>query len=228
VINKAARKSPPIDSGNETLDEKSEESPELLKDEDLVARVRENDQWATEALIRRYQKKAYAIAFQMCSGDCEEAKDLTQEAFLKTFKNIQKFKGESLFYTWFYRIVVNTCLDGRRRRHKRERIFSSFLRSARRGKDGEKIENILEEQPDMSENSNPLAVLHGRQLAREIQKAMGSLPKTQRMAFQLKVLHGMSISEIAQIMKLAQGTVKSHLFRASHFLKEALNDWIVS
>lgn len=226
MIYKAARESYPRYHGTEAEAEKSEKLPKQLKDEDLVARARENDQGAIEALIHRYQQKAYIIAFQMCAGDSEEAKDLTQEAFLKTFKNIQKFKGESLFYTWFYRILVNTCLDGRRRRHKRERIFSLFRQLTR--KEGERTENILEEQPDRSENSDPLAVLSGMQLAKEIQNAMSSLTETQRMAFQLKVLHGMSIKEIAQTMKLAQGTVKSHLFRATHFLKETLNDWIVS
>lgn len=71
-----------------------------------------------------------------------------------------------------------------------------------------------------------MAVLSNKQLSQEIRKALMSLPERQRVAFQLKTLHGMSIREIAQVMGAAEGTVKSHLFRAIHFLREALKDWV--
>ena len=96
----------------------------VLNDEELVARAQAGDQRAIGELLDRYQQKAYAIAYNMCSGDSEEAQDLTQEAFLRAIRNIKKFRKNSSFYTWFYRIVVNTCLDGIRRRRKRERLFS--------------------------------------------------------------------------------------------------------
>lgn len=195
-----------------------------LKDEELVARAQENDQGAMEEIVSRYQQKAYAIAYQMCSGDREEAQDLTQEAFLKVFRNIKGFRGDSSFYTWFYRIVVNTCLDGRRRRRRRERILSLWRPGQR---EEEPSREVFEEQPDTGQDSNPMAVLSGKELTREIRKALMSLPERQRVIFQLKVFQGMSIREIALVMGSAEGTVKSHLFRATHSLRTALKDWAV-
>ena len=194
-----------------------------VKDEELVARAQKNDPRAIEEFVSRYQQKAYAVAYHMCVGDREEAQDLTQEALLRVFRNLRKFRGNSSFYTWFYRIVVNTCLDGRRRR-RRERILPPW-RPVQKGEESSK--KALEEQPDMSGDSNPMAVLSGKQLTLEIRKALMSLPERQRMAFQPKVFQGMSIREIAQVMGSAEGTVKSQLFRATHSLRAALQDWVV-
>jgi RNA polymerase sigma-70 factor (ECF subfamily) len=193
-----------------------------LNDEELVVRARKNDRWAAEELVHRYQQKAYTIAYHMCFGDSEEAQDLTQEAFLKVFKNLKKFKGKSSFYTWFYRIVVNACIDGMRRRRRREKIFSLWPLEQSRG---ESSREEMEGQPEMQETSNPMITLSGKQLTEEAQEALRSLSERQRVVFQLKVLEEMSIPEIAQVMKMAEGTVKSHLFRATHILREALKEW---
>jgi len=196
----------------------------VLKDEELVTRAQEGDQRAIEELLGRYQQKAYAIAYNMCSGDSEEAQDYTQEAFLRAFINIKKFRKKSSFYTWFYRIVVNTCLDGIRRRRMRERIFSFWRWGAQKG---DRPEFVLEEPPDVAETSNPMTILSGKQLTRDVQEALMSLPDKQRIAFQLKVLSGMSIREIADVMGSAEGTVKSHLFRATHFMRKTLKQWTI-
>jgi len=197
----------------------------LLKDEELVARAQKNDQWAIEELISRYQQKAYVFACHMSFGDSEEAQDLTQEVFLRLFRNIKKFRGKSSFYTWFYRIVLNTCLDEKRRRRRWERIFPFWRSTLNKG--GQSKEES-EEQPDLGKSSNPMTALNEKQLTREIQKALMSLPEKQRVAFQLKVFQEMSIREIAQVMGSAEGTVKSHLFRATHFLRKVLKDWDTS
>jgi RNA polymerase sigma-70 factor (ECF subfamily) len=196
--------------------------PTTSEDEALVTRAQEGEHWAFEKLVRRYQQKAYAIAYHMCSGDPEEAKDLVQEAFLRAYRNVGKFKGDSSFYTWLYRIIVNSCLDGRRRQRRWERLLSR--RRPAKGEE-ESSHETIEEKPHAGEVDTPLAVLSSKQLSGEIRKALMSLPDRQRLAFQLKVLHGMSIREIAQVMEAAEGTVKSHLFRATHFLREALKEW---
>ncbi len=196
----------------------------VLKDEELVAQAQEGDQRAIGELLDRYQQKAYAIAYNMCSGDSEEALDFTQEAFLKAIRNIKKFRKNSSFYTWFYRIIVNTCLDGIRRRRIRDRIFS-FWRWG--GQKGEFPKYIREELPDAEETSNPLTILSGKQLTRDVRKALMSLPDKQRIVFQLKALDGMSIREIAEVMGSAEGTVKSHLFRATHFMRKTLEQWAI-
>ena len=201
---------------------KREEPSVSLKDIELVVRTQEGDQTAFEDLVRQYQGKAYAIAYNMCSGDSEEALELTQEAFLRAFRGLKNFRGKSSFYTWFYRILINTCLDSRRRRSRWEGIFSFWRRDEH---DKALSDKINAEYPDPVKNSNPMVALNEKQLAKEIRQALASLPEKQRMAFQLKVLHGMRIREIAEIMGSAEGTVKSHLFRATHFMREALQEW---
>lgn len=195
----------------------------LLSDEELVLRAQKDDAWATEELVRRYRQKAYAVAYHMCLGDSEEAQDLTQEAFLKVFKNLKKFRGESSFYTWFYRIIVNACIDGMRRRRRRERIFS-LRRLGEHG--GDLSQEPMEGHPEMEEALNPMQVLSGKQMAEKVQEALQSLSEKQRVVFQLKVLHEMRIPEISKAMKMAEGTVKSHLFRATQVLRDALKDWV--
>jgi RNA polymerase sigma-70 factor (ECF subfamily) len=194
----------------------------LLNDEELVVRAQKDDRWAAEELIHRYQQKAYAIAHHMCFGDREEAQDLTQEAFLKVFKNLKKFRGKSSFYTWFYRIVVNACKDGMRRRRRGEKIFSRRQLGENRG---ESSKEGMEGEPEIKEAFNPMQVLSGKQMTEKAHETLLSLSEKQRAVFQLKVFHEMSIAEIAQVMKMAEGTVKSHLFRATHVLRDALKDW---
>jgi len=201
---------------------KRKEPSMSLKDTELVARAQGGDPSAFEALVRQYQGKAYAIAYSMCSGDREEARELTQEAFLRAFRSLKNFRRKSSFYTWFYRILINTCLDSRRRRSRWEGIFSFW----RRDKHEKALSGEIDaEYSDPRKHSNPMAALNNKQLSQEIRQAMASLPEKQRVVFKLKVLHGMRIREIAEIMGSAEGTVKSHLFRATHFMREALQEW---
>ncbi len=198
------------------------ERSELVSDETLVLRAQKDDRGAMEELVQRYQRQAFSIAYHMGSGDIEEAKDFTQEAFLRAFRNIKRFQKKSSFYTWFYRIIVNTCLDGRRHRQRRDKYFP-FLRP--RAGDGRSSKDVLEEQAEAGAKDNPLAVLSNKNFRHETQKAMMSLSGKQRLVFQLKVIQGMSIHDVAQVTGMAEGTVKSHLFRATHFLREALQEW---
>ncbi|OQX24443.1 MAG: hypothetical protein BWK80_20820 [Desulfobacteraceae bacterium IS3] len=193
-----------------------------LKDEILVSRAKEDDQRAVEELIRRYQQKAYSIAYRMC-GDAEEARDLTQEVFLRVFRELNTFKGKSSFYTWFYRILINACLDERRRRQRWKRIFFPWKREQSGTEDSDEA---FDNYPDMKESSDPDAMLDRSQLTEKVQKTLMNLPDRQRMVFQLKVFEEMSIPEIAGVMNLAEGTVKSHLFRATCFLRNALKEWV--
>ena len=204
------------------IDSQGKAPPMTLRDEELIARIKEGEDWATEELVNRYQQKTYAIAYNMCFEDGEEAQDLTQEAFLRAFRSLGKFRGDSSFYTWFYRIVVNVCLDSRRRSRRWKLVFSPW-RQVQRGKGSPG--DIPEEQQDMRDDINPVSALSGKQFAKEIKKSLKALPEKQRLVFQLKVLHGMSIREIAQVIGTAEGTVKSHLFRATRFLREELREW---
>ena len=192
------------------------------KDEELVRRAQNDDPWAIEQLVLRYQKKVYQIAYQMLAGDEQEAQDLTQDTFLKAFRNIKRFKGNASFYTWLYRIVINTCLDARRRRRRWKEIF--FPWRLERPKE-ETCTSSLEDYPDPDKNANPLSMAGKRQLEQDLKKVMNTLSERQRDIFQLKIFHEMSIPEIAQMMNLAEGTVKTHLYRATQVIQKKLKGW---
>jgi RNA polymerase sigma-70 factor, ECF subfamily len=192
------------------------------EDKELVRRAQNDDPWAIEQLVLRYQKKAYAIAYQMLGGDEQEAQDRTQDAFLKAFRKIKQFKGNASFYTWLYRIVINTCLDARRHRRRWKEIFLPWRLD--RQKDEDSLSSY-EEFPDPDKNSNPLSTVRKRQLENDVKKVMNTLSERQRSILQLKIFHEMSISEIAQVMNLAEGTVKTHLFRATQVIQKKLKGW---
>jgi RNA polymerase sigma-70 factor (ECF subfamily) len=194
----------------------------VYEDKELVHRAQNDDPWAIEQLVLRYQKKVYQIAYQMLAGDEQEAQDRTQDAFLKAFRKIKQFKGNASFYTWLYRIVINTCLDARRRRRRWQEIF--FPWRLERQKE-ESSTSSLEEYPDPDKNSNPLSTVRKRQLENDVKRAMNNLSERQRSIFQLKIFHEMSIPEIAQMMNLAEGTVKTHLFRATQVIQKKMKGW---
>ena len=206
----------------DNLSNKSSAANPVYEDKELVRLAQNDDSWAMEQLVLRYQKKAYAIAYQMLGGDEQEAQDRTQDAFVKAFRKIKQFKGNASFYTWLYRIVINTCLDARRRRRRWKEIFLPW-RLERPSEEGSTAS--LEEYPDTDKSSNPLLAVSKQQLENDIKKAMGTLSERQRNIFQLKIFHEMSIPEIAQITNLAEGTVKTHLFRATQGIQKKLKAW---
>jgi RNA polymerase sigma-70 factor (ECF subfamily) len=193
-----------------------------MHEQDLIAKVREQDKDALDELFSRYMQKAFAMAFNLCSGDREQARDLTQEALLKAVRNIEKFRGEALFSTWLYRIIYTTYLDDRKQLARWADIFSPWRWSKQKGQPDKEI---LEEPPDSDVKKNPLNQLQGKHLDSELQNALKALPEKQRIVFQCKVLNDMTIKEIAHILNSAEGTVKSHLFRATQHLQKTLGDW---
>ena len=186
---------------------------EKSSDDRLVALARKGDHGAFEELVERYKQKAYHIAFDF-SRDRDEAKDLSQEAFLRAFTHLRNFDGRSSFYTWFYRILVNICLDYRRRK---QRSSTEEL--------SEKIENQAEPSQRMQTSVAPDEHASARQFSQRVGMALASLPPKQRTAFVLKNHQGLSIREIAEMMQTAEGTVKVHLHRAVMALRESLEEF---
>jgi RNA polymerase sigma-70 factor (ECF subfamily) len=201
-----------------------EESHPPAHDLELVARAKEQDPDAIEQLIRRYQQKAYAVAYRTCSGDAEEAADLTQEALLRAFRSLSTFKGNASFYTWLYQIVLNTCLDAVRRKQRRTRLFSLWRSWKQRGEGNRRNRQRL---PHSDPDNDPFTALRQKEFRHHVEQALGGLSSTQRMVFELKVFEERSIPEIARLTDSAEGTVKSHLFRATRHVRKALNEWSV-
>ena len=194
----------------------------MADDDELVRRARENDPGAVDQLIRRYQKKVYSIAYQMNGSDPEEARDCAQEALIQVFRNLARFEGRSRFSTWLYRVVVNTCLDARRRRRR----WLQMIFTRRPGKqDAVDADPILDNIPAPEDGMDPVSNVSGEELKHDVTDAMRRLSDKQRTVFQLKVFQEMSIPEIAAATGMAEGTVKSHLFRATQSVRDQLSHW---
>ncbi|MGH7775522.1 MAG: RNA polymerase sigma factor [Candidatus Binatia bacterium] len=188
--------------------------PAELGDEELVALAQKGKRQAFEVLVERYKQKAYRIAFDF-TRDREEAKDLSQEAFLRAFSHLKSFDRRATFYTWFYRIVVNLCLDHHRRRKRIS--WEPF---------DEKAEKAAERSELLEAPSSPDQEAMAREISRRVGIAMESLPPKQRTAFLLKNHQGLSIREIALVMRTAEGTVKVHLHRAVAALRQNLAELV--
>jgi RNA polymerase sigma-70 factor (ECF subfamily) len=188
-------------------------APAKPSDEELVALARNGDRQAFEEIVERHKQKAYRIAFDF-ARDREEAKDLSQEAFLRAYTHLGKFDGRSAFYTWFYRILVNACLDYKRR--KQRTSVEEF---------NETVENQFEPSQAAQKLPSPDQVVLAGQLSRKVDAALEALPPKQRTAFILKNNQGLSIREIAEMMQTAEGTVKVHLHRAVTALRRSLAEF---
>lgn len=183
------------------------------RDEELVASAQKGERRAFEELVERHKQKAYHIAFGF-ARDREDAKDLSQDAFLKAFANLKNFDGRSSFYTWFYRILVNLCLDYKRRQKRAP---------------ADEFDETVEHQMDPSQEPKTARapdqhVLAG-QFSRKVGSALEALPAKQRTVFILRNHQGLSIKEIAETMETAEGTVKVHLHRAVTALRQSLAEF---
>jgi RNA polymerase sigma-70 factor (ECF subfamily) len=197
-------------------------SPSPEEEAELVRRARQNDPGAVDQLVRRYQKKVYQIAYQMSGSDPEEARDCTQEALIQVFRNLSRFEGRSRFSTWLYRVVVNTCLDARRRRRRWLRMI--FTRRPGLPDDTD-ADTLLDNLPAAEDGMDPVSNVSGEELKNDVAEALRRLSEKQRTVFQLKVFQEMTIPEIAAVTGMAEGTVKSHLFRATQSVREQLSRW---
>ncbi|MDP1853568.1 MAG: sigma-70 family RNA polymerase sigma factor [Candidatus Omnitrophota bacterium] len=182
---------------------------------EIIERIKNGDQNAFCELVEKYKEKALNIAFSFCRN-YEDAKDISQEAFIKAFKTIRNFRSESRFYTWFYRILINLCKDYLRRRMKNKAI-SANIRINNEAQEEESIFEVI-----ASGLPGPKEQLLNKELGEELTKALNSLPEQQKRVFTLKNIHGLKINEIAEIIKCAEGTIKAHLFKATLNLQERL------
>jgi RNA polymerase sigma-70 factor (ECF subfamily) len=165
--------------------------------------------------VAKYQKRAFSIAFDLVN-DIEDARDLSQEAFARAYERLGQFRDESSLYTWFYRILVNLCMDFRRRKRRGWKIFQP------EGDTREDPRNSVAEK--LALTPGPVERYDQKELSQKVRKALDVLPAKQKAVFILKNYHGMPIKEIAAVLKIAEGTVKSHLFRAVKELQIRLKD----
>lgn len=183
-----------------------------LEDQDMVRAVREGDTTAYRGLVEKYQQRVYGLIYGMVRNR-EDARDLTQEAFVKAYNNLDSFRLESSFYTWLYRIAMNVTIDFIRKRKRR--ATSGFDEGiASRDDDG----GISE----IHHQDSPSRALERKQLYGRIMDAISRLPEDQRQVLLLREVEGLAYKEIAAIMDIPEGTVMSRLYYARKKLQKAL------
>ncbi len=183
-----------------------------LSDSDLVLRVRSGDGSAYRPLVERYQTRIHAMVFGVVR-EAEEARDLTQNAFIKAYQNLASFRVESSFYTWLYRIAMNLAIDSTRK-NRRRRTTSYDEAVASRDEDG----MILEAH----QSESPQRALQRKELHEQIYGALGELSEDQREVILLREVEGLSYKEISEAMGIPEGTVMSRLFYARKRLQGLL------
>jgi RNA polymerase sigma-70 factor (ECF subfamily) len=186
-----------------------------LSDEALCQRVANGDEAAFDLLVGRYQERAYRLAWSILR-DAEEARDLSQEAFIRLYQAANSFGGRARFSTWFYRILVNLCLD-HRRKHRRWRGVLVAAHS-----DDESEGAIVERQP--APFQDPVENLGKEQMMTALWSAVDQLSAQQRSALLLQVQEELPTAEIATVLKCSEATVRVHLHRALNTLRKLMGN----
>lgn len=194
-----------------------EKQNQSQEDRVLVEDFHAKDAGAFDKLVVKYQDMIFNLCYRLI-GDYDEAHDCAQETFIKVYRNLNSFKFKSSFSTWIYRIAVNTC---------KNYITSSAIRMKMKmiridnpGRPGNGMQSIdIQDQ-----SSNPAILFERREKERDIQMAIESLPRNQRILVVLRDIEGRTYEEIAAITGLKSGTVKSKLSRARQNLRERLKE----
>ena len=181
-------------------------------DRQLVARAQRGDKRAFELLVEKYQRKLARLLSRFIR-DPAEVEDVTQEAFIKAYRALPAFRGDSAFYTWLYRIGINTAKNYLMAMGRRAPTSTEVEAEEAEGfEEGEQLRDI----------NTPESVLLSNEIARTVNATIESLPEELRRATQMREIEGMSYEDIAQAMDCPIGTVRSRIFRAREAIAEQL------
>ena len=179
-------------------------------DATLIKEFLQGNEAAFEELVYGYEKKLYSLCYHY-SGNQEDALDLVQEAFLRVYRFLPKFRSDASFSTWIYRLTVNVCLDFLR---KKKPVLAFSIDQPLSLEDGDVSREIADD------TDTPLAILEKKEARQEIRKAIESLPQEQRVPIVLKEFQGLSYAEIAAVLRIPVGTVRSRISRGRLKLKD--------
>jgi RNA polymerase sigma-70 factor (ECF subfamily) len=180
-----------------------------MRDSDLIDRAAGGDATAFQALVERHRSMVYRVAYQF-AGNHHDAEDIAQEVFIKIYRSLDRFRQDAQLTSWMYRIVMNACIDHRRRQS-----------SGRTASFGENAEQALINVP--AEAPGPEARAYAGELGALLEAAVHRLPAGQRIVFVMRHHQGLKLGEIARALGLAEGTVKRQLHAAVHRLRDALS-----
>jgi RNA polymerase sigma-70 factor (ECF subfamily) len=185
-------------------------------DAKLVARVQAGDKAAFDLLVLKYQRKILRLLSRMLR-DQSEIEDVMQEAFIKAYRALPQFRGDSAFYTWLYRIAINTARNWMASQARRP--SSPSLHQSEDGETFDEIDNL-------TDNNTPESLLASREIADSVNETIKALPAELRTAIVLREIEGLSYEEIAQAMECPIGTVRSRIFRAREAIAAKLRPMI--
>jgi len=182
-------------------------------DQQLVERAQRGDKRAFDLLVVKYQRKLARLLSQFIR-DAAEVEDVTQETFIKAYRSLSSFRGDSAFYTWLYRIGINAAKNFLVAQKRRALTTTN-------GFDIEDAENF-EEGSQLRELNTPESELMSKQIAQTVHQTLQALPEELRTAITLREIEGLSYEEIASIMSCPTGTVRSRIFRAREAIADKL------
>ncbi len=183
------------------------------QDSELIQRAKSGDEKALEELLSKYKIAVYNLVYRMVR-DKQEAEDLTQETFIKTFKSLTSFNEEYAFSTWIFKIATNNCIDFFRKRKLKTYSIDKPIQY--------KTSEIQQDHPDPDLNAEKQILAKER--SKIIQEAIDSLPEKYNQAIVLRHKEERSYEEIAEMLDLPLGTVKARIFRAREMLNKALKE----
>lgn len=187
----------------------------VQSDNEVVRRVQQGDKEAYNILVLRYQHKVCDLAFRYVNNYVD-ANDVAQEAFIRAFKAIDNFRGESSFYTWLYRIVINSAKSFLESNHKLRYTVDI---------DDPEFDPHQDVQGNLVSHESPDSLIESEELSHVINQALDELPEDLRRAIVLREVEGMSYEDIALIMNTPLGTVRSRIFRARQFIEERMSQF---
>jgi len=180
-------------------------------DLELVSRVQKGDKKAFDLLVLKYQQKVANIVSQYVR-DSHESLDVTQETFIKAYRALKDFRGDSAFYTWLYRIAINTA---------KNYLVAQKRRPPKSDVDAEMAE-LIDSGEKLKERATPESLLLKDEIAITVKQAIDELPEELKTAITLRELEGLSYEEISNVMSCPIGTVRSRIFRAREAIDERL------
>ncbi len=206
---------------NRVAERISPEALEGLPDGELVRLVQQGGHAAYATLFRRYYRKIFGMAYSRLRSR-EDAEDVVQEAFVKVFRYIRSFKGDSSFYTWLYRITANLCIDRHRHAGREQQVELV---------EGKKLRAAVDKGTSMMgdgslDRAHPGVAADRKELMGKLEQAISELPDYHRDVIVMREVGGMSYSEMARAMKVSKGTIMSRLFHARRKVKARLDPYL--
>ena len=200
----------------EKLMESRPVNPERAIDQKLVEKAQRGDKKAFGMLVEKYQRRLNRLLSRMVR-DQSEIEDIVQDSFIKAYRAINNFRGDSAFYTWLYRIGINTAKNHLVKLGKRPKAMNDV--------EIEEIENF-EDAPDLRNHETPESTMMSSEIVASVNQTIEALPSELREAISLREMDGLSYEEISDLMNCPIGTVRSRIFRAREVIAEKLKPLI--